>query len=228
MRDATVGLVLALTACAAAPAARRAGTTIPSDEAVDEALEAASARARRCVGGGHSVTVGGFFDGASGSFLVERVAASEGTPVRVQQCVSVALERARLRPFAGARRDAEWTIAPPGRPAPAGSTAAVPEVAGEIDAGAVAAMMRAEAPEARRCYDDALRGNPSLAGRVTVRFTLSVDGRVTHAVASGPRGFRAVGHCVVGHLRELQWPAARVAPVDFEVPFQFTPGRAGE
>ena len=230
MRHATVGLVLGLTACAASPAVRRAGTSSPSDEAVDEALEAASARARRCVGGGHSVTVGGFFDGASGSFLVERVAASEGTPVRVQQCVSVALERARLRPFAGARRDAEWTIAPPGRSAPVGSTAAAaaPEVAGEIDVRAVAARMRAEVPEARRCYHDALRGNPSLTGRVTVRFTLSVDGRVTHAVASGPRGFRAVGHCVVGHLRGLQWPAARVAPVDFEVPLQFTPGRAGE
>ena len=85
--------------------------------------------------------------------------------------------------------------------------------------------MRAERAEVRRCYDDALRGNRALTGRVVVRFTLSVDGRITHAVASGPPGFRDVGHCVVGHLRGLQWPAARGAPVEFEFPFRFTPGR---
>ena len=229
-RRAGVGLALgvaAMTACAAAPRVRRARGLGPSDEAADAAFEAASARARRCLGDGHSVTVGGFFDGASGMFLAERVAASEGTPVRVQQCVSVALERARVAPFAEARRDAEWTLAPRVRATLAGSAAvpAAPEVMGEVDAAAVTAMMRAETPEARRCYDDALRGSPTLAGRVTVRFTLSVDGRITHAVASGPRGFRAVGHCVVGHLRGLQWPAARGAPVEFEFPLQFTPMR---
>lgn len=228
-RDAGVGLALGvavMTACAAAPAARRARAVGPSDEAADAAFEAASPRARRCMGDAHSVTVAGFFDGASGMFLVERVAASEGTPVRVQQCVSVALERARVAPFAEARRDAEWALAPRVRATLAGSAAAAaPEVMGEIDAAAVAAMMRAETPEARRCYDDALRGSPTLSGRVTVRITLSVDGRITHAVASGPRGFRAVGHCVVGHLRGLQWPSARGAPVEFEFPLQFTPMR---
>ena len=87
------------------------------------------------------------------------------------------------------------------------------------------ALLRAEEPEARRCYEDALRGAPRLQGRVEVRFTLSVDGRITHAVASGPPGFRAVGHCVIGHLRALQWPAARGGPVDFVFPYAFAPAR---
>ncbi|MDB4931357.1 MAG: hypothetical protein JWM10_3841, partial [Myxococcaceae bacterium] len=96
-------------------------------------------------------------------------------------------------------------------------------VMGEVDAAAVLAVLRAERAEARRCYEDALRGDARLRGRVEVRFTLSVDGRVTHAVASGPPGFRAVGHCIVGHLRRLQWPAARGGPVDFVFPYAFAP-----
>ncbi len=218
--------VALMTACASAPTVRPTRSAAPSDETVDAAFEAASARARQCLAAGNSVTVGGFFDGASGMFLAERVAASEGTPVPVQQCVSMALERARVAPFAATRRNAEWTLSPRGgRAMAAGAVAAAPEVTGEVDPAAVAAIILAEIPELRRCYEDALRGNGELTGLVRVRFTLSVDGRMTHAVASGPPGFRDVGHCVVGHLRGLQWPAARGAPVEFEFPFTFRPER---
>lgn len=231
MTTARVAVVVlaAVAGCATVATGRAGRATGPSDEATDAALEAVSARARRCLGAGQSVTVGGFFDGPSGRYLVERVVASEGTPVRVQQCVSVAMERASVAPFGAGQRDAQWSLSPHGGSAAGtadgGTTVAVAEVMGEVDAAAVAAMLRAEEPEARRCYEDALRGSPRLAGRLEVRFTLSVDGRITHAVASGPPGFRAVGHCVLGHLRGLQWPAARGAPVDFAVPYRFAPRR---
>lgn len=219
-----------LEACAAAPGRRPARSPSPPVEALDAALESAEPRARRCLGAGDRVTVEGFFDGPSGQYLVERVAAaSPSTTVRVRQCVGLAMERARVRPFADARAEARWEVASgAGAGAGAGATAtavtaAAPEVAGEVDPRAVLALLRAEEPEARRCYEDALRAEPRLRGRVEVRFTLSVDGRVTHAVASGPRGFRAVGHCIVGHLRGLQWPPARGGSVDFVFPYRFAP-----
>jgi hypothetical protein len=227
MRDAwRWAAVLMLGACAAAPAVRR-GAAGPSAAALDAALDRAEARARRCLRAGEAVAVEGFFDGASGMFLVERVTARSAA-VRAQQCVSLAMERARVPPFDAVRADARWEVAVGGGGASDAGTstpAVAPpaEVMGEVDAAAVLAVLRAERAEARRCYEDALRGDARLRGRVEVRFTLSVDGRVTHAVASGPPGFRAVGHCIVGHLRGLQWPAARGGSVDFVFPYAFAP-----
>lgn len=214
-----------LGACATAPTTRPRAAG-PSTEVTDAALEAAEPRARRCLAAGERVGVEGFFDGRSGLFLVERVTAASAS-VRAQQCVTIALEQAHVRPFDGDRVDARWEVSVGGA-GDAGATApstALPsdEPAGEVDPAAVLAMLRAEEPEARRCYEDALRGDARLQGRVEVRFTLSVDGRITHAVASGPRGFRAVGHCIVGHLRLLQWPAARGGSVDFVFPYRFAP-----
>jgi predicted kinase len=216
--------VVWLGACASAPAPRP-GSGAPSTEAMDGALEAHEARARRCLAAGDRVRVEGFFDGPSGRYLVERVtAAAPSTTVRAQQCVSLAMERARVRPFANGRADAGWEVSSGAAPGAAVGAAAA-AVIGEVDPAAVLALLRAEEPEARRCYEDALRGDARLRGRVEVRFTLSVDGRITHAVASGPRGFRAVGHCIVGHLRGLQWPAARGGSVDFVFPYRFAPRR---
>lgn len=227
MRPAALACVLA--ACATVPAAtERPRPRGPSDESTDAAFQAVSASARQCLEPGQSATVGGFFEGASGAFLAERVVLSGQASVRVQQCVSLAMERARTTPFGAGQRDAQWTISPPAgssRDAGSGAVATSSEPVGDIDASQVARTMRAEVPEIRRCYEDELRANPRLSGRLEVGFTLSVDGRMTYAVASGPRGFRPVGHCILGHLRRLQWPAARGGSVDFRFPFTFTPER---
>ena len=226
-RRRAVGCAVWLLGCAAAPTRPGRGHA-PTTVDTEGALEAVEGRARRCLGAAEAVAVAGFFDGRSGQFLVERVVArSAATSVRARLCVSLAMERARVRPFDGERADARWEVSTGEAAGDAGAppTAAVgaAQASGEIDPQAVLALLRAEEPEARRCYEDALRGDPRLRGRVEVRFTLSVDGRITDALASGPPGFRAVGHCVVGHLRSLQWPAARGASVDFVFPYRFAP-----
>lgn len=202
----------------------------PSGAAVHAAFEAVGARAERCLGAGDRVTVEGFFEGTRGEFFVERVGtASSATRVAVQQCVAGVMEEARVRPFGGLRHDATWTVA--GREVSAAvramltrdAEAPTAAVMGAVDARAVMATLQAEGGEMRRCYEDALRGARRLRGSVELRFTLSVDGRITHAVASGPPGFRPVGHCIFGRLRTLAWPAARGAAVDFVVPMSFAP-----
>ncbi len=223
-------VALALVGCASTTATARLRAR-PSSRAVRAAFEALTPRASRCLGATDRVTVEGFFDGRTGEFFVERVGtATNETRVSTQQCVAGVMEQARVRPFGEGRFDASWTVAVPevsaavrAMLADGGAPARVAEVVGEVDAEAVLAVVRRERAEAQRCYEDALRGAPSLRGRVELRFTLSVDGRITYAIASGPRGFRAVGHCVLGRLRALAWPAARGAPVDFVVPMTFEP-----
>lgn len=224
-------VALALVGCASTAASVSRVRARPSSRAVHAAFEALMPRASRCLGATDRVTVDGFFDGATGEFFVERVgAATSETRVSAQECVAGVMEQARVRPFGEGRFDASWTVAVPevsaavrAMLADGGAPARVTEVEGEVDAEAVLAIVRRESAEAQRCYEDALRGDASLRGRIELRFTISIDGRITHAIASGPRGFRPVGHCILGRLRALAWPAARGAPVDFVVPMTFEP-----
>lgn len=224
-------VALALVGCASTAATARLRAR-PSGRAVHAAFEALMPRASRCLGATDRVTVDGFFDGRTGEFFVERVGtATSETRVSVRECVAGVMEQARVRPFGEGRFDASWTVAVPevsaavrAMLADGGAPTRVAEVVGEIDARAVAVTLRGQLHELRRCYEDALRGDASLRGRLELRFTLSVDGRITYAIASGPRGFRPVGHCILGRLRSLAWPAARGAPVDFMFPITFEPG----
>lgn len=169
-------------------------------------------RAERCLRAGDRVTVEGFFDGPSGRYRVERVGASNvATPEAVRQCVALQLEGARVSPFAAPRHDARWTVADTISPtvrAMLAADASVPVVTGggEIDLPAVVRVLRGQIGQFRRCYEDALRGDPALRGRITVRFTVSVDGWVTEATAAAPAGLVPVGHCILGHLRTEALP----------------------
>lgn len=225
-------LALCCAGCASAPMHTR--RTRPTGAVVHAALEAVTPLAQRCLQPGDRVTVDGFFDGSTGWYRVERVGtATNHTRVAVQQCVALEMETARVRPFTAERRDATWTVAVPQVSAAVramlrgdgGARADENALVGDIDSRAVLAILRSEHPETQRCYEDALRGAPELRGTLELRFTISVDGRITHAVASGPPGFGAVGHCILGRLRALTWPPARVASVDFITTMHFTPRR---
>jgi hypothetical protein len=195
------------------------------------AFEVVNTQAERCLDTGDRVTVDGYFDGSSGGFFAERVGtASPRTTVATQQCVATVIERARVRPFSSPRHDARWTVTRHDVSAAVramlqadADTTTTEPMLGEIDTAAATAVFRASVSELRRCYEDALRGDPRLAGEVEFRLTVSIDGRVTHALTSGPRGFRAVGHCALGTLRARSWPAARRASVDLVFPMRFMP-----
>lgn len=218
-----------LSQCASsAPLQRR--RTHPSSRAAHVALERVTPRAERCLRAGDRVTVEGFFDGPSGRYRVERVGASEvTTPEAVRQCVALQLEGARVSPFAAPRHDARWTVADTISPTvramlAADASAPVATSGGEIDLPAVVRVVRGQVGQFRRCYEDALRGDPSLRGRITVRFTVSVDGRVTEATAAAdPAGLAPVGHCILGHLRTEAFPRPHEAAADFSFPFSFAP-----
>ncbi len=95
---------------------------------------------------------------------------------------------------------------------------------GNIDAGRVASMIRGQLGGIRSCYERALRNNPTLAGRLEVRFTIGPAGRVTSASSSGLSAAPEVGSCVASRIRGLVFPQPEGGSVDFSFPFTFAPG----
>ena len=96
---------------------------------------------------------------------------------------------------------------------------------GVFDQGQVVSMIRGRQSAFRRCYETSLRNNPTLAGRVAVRFTIMPQGNVTNASATeNSTGDAALASCVVGVVRRLRW---REGPdggsVTFSYPFIFAP-----
>lgn len=94
---------------------------------------------------------------------------------------------------------------------------------GEIDAGRVASLIRGQMGGIRSCYVRALPNNPTLAGRIDVRFTIGESGRVTSINASGLSEAPEVGNCASSAIRRLSFPQPTGGSVDFTFPLTFSP-----
>lgn len=95
---------------------------------------------------------------------------------------------------------------------------------GEIDANRVASLIRGQLGGIRSCYERALRNNPTLAGRIDVRFTIGEAGRITTIRASGMSEAPEVGSCISGAIRRIAFPQPSGGSVEFSFPFTFSPG----
>lgn len=73
------------------------------------------------------------------------------------------------------------------------------------------------------CYERALRRNPNLEGKVTIRFTVSGSGKVTTARATVNELSPDVGSCIVGAFKRFRFPPPEGGTATFEYPFLFTP-----
>lgn len=97
---------------------------------------------------------------------------------------------------------------------------------GNVDANAVARIIRGQLGGIRSCYERELRNNPTLSGRLEMSFTIGASGRITSISAGGPLASSSppVGSCVSSRLRGLVFPAPEGGSVEFSFPFTFTPG----
>ena len=77
----------------------------------------------------------------------------------------------------------------------------------------------------KACYERELRRNPTLGGRVTVRFTIGGGGRVVSASASNNTITPSVGSCIVARIRSLRFPPPEGGNVTFSYPFFFQPSQ---
>ncbi len=77
----------------------------------------------------------------------------------------------------------------------------------------------------RACYENGLRGNPNLTGRVTARFIIGRDGAVTNAANGGSDlPDSKVVSCVLSQFYGISFPSPENGIVTVSYPIMFTPG----
>ena len=98
-------------------------------------------------------------------------------------------------------------------------------VSGRLPPEVIQRIVRQNFGRFRLCYENGMRGNPSLAGRVAVRFVIGRDGAVSN-VGNGGSDLpdAAVVSCVVRAFYGLSFPQPDGGIVTVTYPIVFTAG----
>lgn len=99
--------------------------------------------------------------------------------------------------------------------------------AGKISTAGVIKAIKANKKATQSCYNRQLKSNSSSvgAGVVNIRYTINEEGKVVFArVNVNTTGSRAVGSCVAGVIKGIQFPKPTGGNVTMEAPFRFKPG----
>ncbi len=131
-------------------------------------------------------------------------------------------ERVRIaRPTGFDRGRVAATVAPP-KHEPVVKIEFPPPVGGENVVGGkgVGAIISRKATAVRRCYETALRSNPGLGGKVSVRFTVGTGGTVTAVRILGAAG--AFASCIESKFRAIRGLPILSRPTAFTQSYVFT------
>ena len=90
--------------------------------------------------------------------------------------------------------------------------------AASLDKDLVRGRIRAHMREFRACYENALAKEPKLAGRVTAKFVVGKDGKVSSSVAEG---MPAINSCVARVIEKIEFPANNRDAFTVNYPFEF-------
>jgi outer membrane biosynthesis protein TonB len=94
----------------------------------------------------------------------------------------------------------------------------------DIDQGKLASFVKARMGLIKACYENALKRNPKLKGKITIRFTiLETGGLADIAPAQNTVGSPEVASCIVNTMRAWRTPFRPSGPVPVEYPFVFQP-----
>ena len=100
------------------------------------------------------------------------------------------------------------------------------DVDGTLDPNVVANTIRQRKSAVIACYERALKRSPNLAGKITLRFTISAIGKVTTAdVENNSLGDDEVADCMVATVKSWRFPAPAGGEVNFSYPFIFQPAK---
>jgi TonB family protein len=101
----------------------------------------------------------------------------------------------------------------------------VEAVDGKIDRKVVKATLQRRADAFQACYEQALKANSKLQGKLVVEFTIGDAGKVIEArIVKDGLGNGAVNQCVLEVLRRLRFPAPDDGEVTISNTFVFQPG----
>jgi outer membrane biosynthesis protein TonB len=94
----------------------------------------------------------------------------------------------------------------------------------DIDQGKLNAFVRARMGLIKACYENALKRNPSLKGKIAVRFTiLETGGLADVTAAQNTMGAPEVAACIMNTMRSWRTQFRPSGPVTVEYPFVFSP-----
>jgi TonB family protein len=95
---------------------------------------------------------------------------------------------------------------------------------GILDAGEVNKVVKSRLTAIKMCYEKALKKNPTLEGKLSVRFTIGTSGRVTSAsVSSDTLGDPEVSSCVISKVKTFAFSKPEGGSVEYVFPFVFKP-----
>ncbi|MCB1185088.1 energy transducer TonB, partial [bacterium] len=98
---------------------------------------------------------------------------------------------------------------------------------GEIRSNAsLLAVVRRYAPGIQFCYENVLKQDPGLRGKLVVNLTVAADGTVDDVIVlEDTLDSAAVTTCVLAQMRDWRFEAVPAGVVTFQAPFVFTPPR---
>jgi outer membrane biosynthesis protein TonB len=98
-------------------------------------------------------------------------------------------------------------------------------VSGSVaDQGKLAAFVKARQGLIKACYENALKRNPNLKGKISIRFTILETGGLSEiAAAQNGLGSPEVAACIVQTMRSWRTQFRPSGPVTVEYPFVFSP-----
>jgi outer membrane biosynthesis protein TonB len=94
---------------------------------------------------------------------------------------------------------------------------------GMLEPGEVAGVVNRRIGAIKGCYEQALKRDPTLQGKITIRFTISGSGKVSDAKCIVNELPPAVCSCVQDSFLRFRFPPPEGGAVTFEYPFLFTP-----
>jgi outer membrane biosynthesis protein TonB len=182
---------------------------LPASKTSDPAKPARRGRRRSVRGGRSGADLGTVAANASGASADLSGTADVGSPVSVAEIQDVQGTGAQSSPSAGS-----------GSGSGSGST-----TQGDIRSNAsLLAVVRRYAPGIQYCYDNELKSDPSLRGKLVVSMTVSASGKVVDAlVIEDTLRSSAARECVLSQIVGWKFPAIEEGDVSFKTPFVFTP-----
>ncbi|MBM76530.1 MAG: hypothetical protein CMK59_14075 [Proteobacteria bacterium] len=105
-------------------------------------------------------------------------------------------------------------------------SSAPPVVMGALDKSLIDEEIKQHMSKIKSCYQTELQSNPSLEGRIVVKFVIGKDGSVSSTTPKEDSiGSEEVTQCVLGQFQEMQFPEPTGGGVVIvSYPFEFSPG----
>ena len=115
----------------------------------------------------------------------------------------------------GAERKIEGRVKKGGQTVAGGS--------GMLDPADISGVVNRRTAAIKGCYEQALKRDPTLKGKITIFFTISGSGKVTQAKCTQNELTPEVCSCMEGLFLRLRFPPPEGGSIDISAPFHFAP-----